>query len=49
MKMLSRKFLVFIIGTGLLAWGKIDPQTWLILAGFYIGANIGMEIINKGK
>lgn len=47
MKMLSRKFLVFLVGTGLLIWGKIDPYTWLILAGLYIGANIGMSLINK--
>lgn len=35
-KGLSIKIVVFLIGSGLLIWGKIDPWTWLALAGIVI-------------
>lgn len=35
-KALSIKVIIFVIGTGLLIWGKIDPWTWLALAAVVI-------------
>ena len=38
-KFLSRKFLVFIVGTLLIWFGKIDGNIWLALALGYISIN----------
>ena len=39
-KALSIKVIIFVIGTGLLVWGKIDPWTWLALAAVVITGRI---------
>ncbi len=36
-KFLSRKFLVFVIATALLYFGKIDSVIWLAVALIYLG------------
>ena len=36
----TRKFLIFMIGTALLFFGKLDPMSWLILTGVYLGVNV---------
>lgn len=35
-KSLSIKIIIFVIGSGLLIWGKITPAVWLALAGVVI-------------
>jgi len=37
-KAISRKFLVFLTATGLLAWSDLDSQTWGMIAMIYIGS-----------
>ena len=36
-KLISRKLLVFLTATGLLALAELDPQTWGMIAIVYIG------------
>ena len=37
-KAISRKFLVFLTATCLLAWSNLDSQTWGMIAMIYIGS-----------
>jgi hypothetical protein len=51
-KWLSRKLLVFVIGCILLVLKLISEQTWLILAGMYIGSNFldkVIDVVRGGK
>jgi hypothetical protein len=36
-RLISRKFFVFLIATGLLAYSFLDPDTWGMIAIVYIG------------
>jgi len=45
-KMVSRKLLVFLTATFLLAWHGLDPETWGMIAMFYIG---GQSVIDAAK
>ena len=45
-KIVSRKLLVFLTATGLLAWSGLDPETWGMIAMMYIG---GQSIIDAAK
>ena len=42
-KAISRKFLVFLTATGLLAWASLDSNTWGMIAVVYIG---GQSVID---
>ena len=42
-KIISRKFMVFITATGLLAWSSLDSNTWGMIAIVYIG---GQSVID---
>ncbi len=51
-KFISRKFIVFLIGTFLLWFGKIDMNIWLILSLSYISVNLvhkHLGVINANK
>ena len=37
-KAISRKFLVFLTATGLMAWSTLDSDTWGMIAIVYIGS-----------
>ena len=45
-KLISRKLLVFLTATGLLAWSNLDPETWGMIAVIYIG---GQAVIDAVK
>lgn len=45
---LSRKFIAFATGTGLLVAGLIDPKTWMYISFAYIGTNILQKFV-EGK
>jgi hypothetical protein len=47
MKWLSRKLIVFLIGTVLLIFSKIDGNTWLILASVYMGMNAVDKLLER--
>ena len=45
-KVVSRKLLVFLTATGLMAWSLLDPETWGMVAIVYIG---GQSVIDTVK
>ena len=45
-KAISRKLIVFLTATGLLAWSDLDPDTWGLIAICYIG---GQSVIDAVK
>jgi len=45
-KIISRKLLVFLTATGLLAWAGLDADTWGMIAICYIG---GQSVIDVAK
>ena len=45
-KLISRKLLVFLTATGLLAWSGLDSETWGLIAVVYIG---GQAVIDAVK
>ena len=45
-KAISRKLLVFLSATGLLAWSSLDSETWGLIAICYIG---GQSVIDAAK
>jgi hypothetical protein len=40
----SKKFIAWIVGTILLFIGKLTPEIWLGLTGWYITANVAQKI-----
>jgi len=42
-KFISRKFLVFLTATGLLAWSGLDSETWGLIAVVYIGSQAAVD------
>lgn len=42
-KIISRKLLVFICATGLLASAHLDPETWGMIAMIYIGGQTAVD------
>ena len=42
-KMVSRKLLVFITATVLMAWTALDPGTWGMIAMCYIGGQTAVD------
>jgi hypothetical protein len=47
-RILSRKFLGFVIATILVAIGKISDQVWLTVFITYCTANVAEKFVNKG-
>ena len=44
-KLVSRKLLVFLTATGLLIGAGLDPDTWGMIAMFYIGGQSAIDTI----
>ena len=47
-RILSRKFIGFVIATLLVALGKISDQVWLTVFITYCTANVAEKFVNKG-
>jgi len=50
-KYISRKFLVFVIGTGLALFGNLESSDWVIVSSIYIGSQAIVDLakIYKNK
>ena len=48
-KMVSRKLLVFIVSTCLLAFSTLDPESWSMIALIYIGGQSAVDIAKIWK
>jgi len=48
-KIISRKFLVWISATSLMAYGMIDSSDWVIISGLYLGGQSVIDGIVKMK
>lgn len=44
-KLVSRKLLVFLTATGLLIGAGLDPDTWGMIAMFYIGGQSAIDAV----
>jgi len=44
-KLISRKLLVFLTATGLLIGAGLDPDTWGMIAMFYIGGQSAIDAV----
>ena len=42
-KIVSRKLLVFVTATVLMAWAQLDPDTWGMIAMCYIGGQTAVD------
>ena len=51
LKYISRKFLVFIIGTLLALFGSLDSHDWVVVSSIYIGSQAIVDLakIYKSK
>jgi len=43
----GRKFIVFLVATGLLIGKLIDQTTWLWVVGIYVSGNIAEQLADK--
>lgn len=48
-KLISRKFLVWIAATSLMAYGLLDSSDWVIISGLYLGGQSVIDGIVKLK
>ncbi len=48
-KLTSRKLLVWITATALMAWGGLESADWVIISGLYVGGQSVIEAIVKLK
>jgi hypothetical protein len=48
-KLISRKFLVWIAATSLMAYGLLDSADWVIISGLYLGGQSVIDGIVKLK
>ena len=48
-KMVSRKLLVFLTATVLMAWSLLDPETWGMIAIVYIGGQAVVDTVRMYK
>ena len=48
-KLTSRKLLVWLTATGLMAWGGLESADWVIIAGLYLGGQSVIDAIVKLK
>lgn len=45
----GRKFIVFLMATGLLIGKLVDQTTWLWVVGIYVSGNIAEQLTDKIK
>ena len=48
-KVVSRKLLVFATATALLMYAGLDPETWGMIAMFYIGGQSAIDAVNAWR
>jgi hypothetical protein len=48
-KAISRKLLVFVVATCLLAWSTLEPSDWSMIALIYIGGQSAVDIAKVWK
>jgi len=48
-KITSRKLLVWLTATGLMAWGGLESADWVIISGLYLGGQSVIDAIVKLK
>ena len=48
-KLTSRKLLVWLTATGLMAWGGLELADWVIISGLYLGGQSVIDAIVKLK
>jgi len=48
-KIVSRKLLVFLTATALLMYSGLDPDTWGMIAMFYIGGQSAIDAVKAWK
>ena len=48
-KITSRKLLVWITATALMAWGGLESADWVIISGLYLGGQSVIDAIVKLK
>jgi hypothetical protein len=48
-KLASRKLLVFLTATGLFIGAGLDPETWGMIAMFYIGGQSAVDIVQTWR
>ena len=48
-KLISRKLLVFLTATGLLIGSGLDPDTWGMIAMFYIGGQSAIDAVQAWR
>jgi|TARA_R110000803_G_scaffold56035_1_gene113156 hypothetical protein len=48
-KLTSRKLLVWLTATGLMAWGGLESADWVIISGLYLGGQSVIDAIVKLK
>lgn len=41
----GRKFLVLVLGTVGLLFGRLDSWSWVVVAGLYIGGNVAQKVL----
>ena len=48
-KAISRKLIVFLTATGLMAWSHLDPDTWGLVAIVYVGGQSVVDAVKTYK
>ena len=48
-KLTSRKLLVWLTATGLMAWGGLESADWVVICGLYLGGQSVIDAIVKLK
>jgi len=48
-KLTSRKLLVWITATALMAWGGLESADWVVISGLYLGGQSVIDAIVKLK
>jgi len=48
-KVISRKLLVWITATGLLAFSDLESSDWVLISAIYIGSQSVVDIVSKFK
>jgi len=48
-KIISRKLLVWITATGLLAFSDLGSSDWIVVSAIYIGGQSVIDIVSKLK
>jgi len=48
-KVISRKLLVWITATGLLAFSDLQSSDWVLISAIYIGGQTVVDIVSKLK